>query len=112
MIALLSCSMNSLGSDNDTIPPTGGVKKDSVLIAYDDLRIVNSKLVELKYEKEINKNLKEIISNDSVAITGIKNRIAINDEECNKDKKRLKTQRNILGGSSVLLFIALLISLL
>ena len=70
--------MNSLANDCDTIPSTGG--QDSVLIAYDDLRKVNGKLIELEYEKEINNNLRNIVHNDSIAIDNLKsgiNRISI-----------------------------------
>ena len=44
--------MNSLANESDTIPSTG--RQDSVLIAYDDLRKVNGKLIELEYERNIN----------------------------------------------------------
>ena len=58
MIVLLNCSMNLLANDN-LHPSTGELVEleDSVQISYDDLRIVNSKLIELKYTKEINSKL-------------------------------------------------------
>ena len=68
MIVLLNCSTSWCQNDNTTISSTGGltVKSDSVLIAYDDLRKANAKMVELKYEKEINDSLRSIISNDEI----------------------------------------------
>lgn len=70
MIALLSYSTSWCQSNNATISSTGEltINSDSVLIAYDDLRKVNTKLVELKYEKEINDSLRSIISNDEIVI--------------------------------------------
>ena len=53
MIVLLGCSINLLANNTNIDsfhPSTGEVVqfKDSVLISYDDLRLVNSKLIELK----------------------------------------------------------------
>lgn len=87
--------MNSLA--NDSIHPSKGEEvklvttNDSVLIAYSDLRIVNSKLIELDYEKEINKKLKTIIVNDSISINSYQ-RI---NEQLNNDCKKAISQRNI-----------------
>lgn len=94
MIALLSYSTNSLG--NNLNSSTGEV--DSVLISYDDLRTVNSKLVELKYEKEINAKLKEVIKNDSSIITTLETRndiLAHENKRLNKVNKKYKRQRII-----------------
>lgn len=86
MIALLSYS-TSWCQSNVLLSSTGGftVKSDSVLIAYNDLRKVNAKLVELKYEKEINDSLRSIISNDE---------IVIREYKCNFDslKKQIKKE--------------------
>ena len=110
MIALLSYSMNSLANECDTIPSTG--RQDSVLIAYDDLRKVNSKLVELEYEKEINKNLKDIIVNDSIAIDNLKSGINRISTDANKQINKAKRERNIAGGIGIGAIILLVISLL
>lgn len=87
MIALLSYSTSWCQSNNATIASTGGltIKSDSVLIAYDYLRKVNAKLIELKYEKEINDSLRSIISNDEIIIRKYK---------CNFDslKKQIKKE--------------------
>ena len=51
----------------NTFSSTGGVyPDDSVLVSYNDLRNANSKMIELKYTKEANSKLKDIISNDSI----------------------------------------------
>lgn len=117
MIALLSCSMNSLASDVDTIPSTGGFKQnslthDSVLIAYSDLRKVNSKLIELEYEKEINRKYKEIVSNDSIAISDLRNTIIRINTDNTRNIRNVKRQRNIASGIGVTAIILLIISLL
>ena len=87
MIALLSYSTSWCQNNNATIASTGGltIKSDSVLIAYDYLRKVNAKLIELKYEKEINDSLRSIISNDEIVIRKYK---------CNFDslKKQIKKE--------------------
>ena len=50
-----------------TFSSTGGVyPDDSVLVSYDDLRSANAKMIELKYTKEANSKLKDIIRNDSI----------------------------------------------
>lgn len=82
-------------------PSTGDVASlDSVRIAYDDLREVNSKLIELKYEKEKNSRLVHIISNDSIIISNYK---LLNDN-LTKTNKKVSHQRNAsLIGFGILL---------
>ena len=101
-IALLGCSTNLLANDVDNFP-TGEVveQTDSVMIAYDDLRIVNSKLVELDYEKQINANLRQVIANDSIIINDYN---AINTR-LNQDCKRYIRQRNIAIGGGIFITI-------
>ena len=110
MIALLSYSINSLANESDTIPSTG--RQDSVLIAYDDLRKVNGKLIELQYEKEINKNFKNIICNDSIAINALSSKIIGMERKHNKEIKQIKKQRNIAGGIGVISIVLFIISIL
>ena len=110
MIALLSYSMNSLANESDTISSTG--RQDSVLIAYNDLRKVNGKLIELEYEKEINKNLKNIICNDSIAINALSSKIIGMERKYNKEIKQIKKQRNIAGGIGIISIVLLIISIL
>lgn len=107
MIVLLSCSMNLLGNSH-CIPSTGEVTEDSTLIAYDDIRIVNSKLIELDYEKDINKKLKSVIKNDSVIIGNLYNTVDVYKRYSRKTIK----QRNILGGSAIGFLIAFIIVLI
>ena len=110
MIALLSYSMNSLANESDTILSTG--RQDSVLIAYDDLRKVNGKLIELEYEKEINNNLRNIIHNDSIAISNLKSGIDRVSTDAYKRVKKAKKERNIAGGVGIVAIVLLIISIL
>lgn len=110
MIVLLGCSINLLanntGIDNLNLS-TGEVvqTKDSVLISYDDLRLANSKLIELDYEKQINNNLRCVISNDSIIIRDYQ----VLNERINKDCKKVIRQRNIaIGGAAVIFVITIL----
>lgn len=112
MIALLSCSI-SLSANNTDVDSfhlsTGDVvqSKDSVLISYDDLRRANAKLIELNYEKQINSNLRNIISNDSIVIRDYQ----VLNEKINKDCKKAIRQRNIAIGGAAVLFITTIVTL-
>lgn len=113
MIVLLGCSINLLANNTNVYNLyhfTGEViqPKDSVLISYDDLRIANSKLIELEYEKQINTNLHSIIHNDSIIIRDYK---TIN-EKINKDCKKAIRQRNIAIGGTAIIVIATILTLL
>ena len=102
MIALLSYS-TSWCQSNVSLSSTGEQcgKSDSVLISYNDIRIVNSKLIQLKYEKEINDSLKVIINNDDKIIKEYNNNIKSLNTNINKVIK----QRNIIGlGGLVIIF--------
>ena len=110
MIALLSYSMNSLANEGDTISSTG--RQDSVLIAYDDLRKVNSKLVELEYERNINESLRTIIYNDSIAINNLRSAIDRINSDRERINKKYKRERNIAGGIGIGAVILLIISIL
>lgn len=108
MIALLSFSNNLLAQTENklSLPSTGG--SDSVLVSYDDLRIANSKMIQLKYEEAINKNLIEIISNDSIVINNYQYSIATTK----KKLKKVKRERNIFAGSTFISIFALIITLM
>lgn len=117
MIVLLGCSINLLASNkhtNCTYLSTGGVVvedaivKDSVLVSYNDLRLANSKLIELDYEKKINTTLKSIIVNDSIIIQHYKSSNAL----INKSYKKAIRQRNIAIGGGVVFSIVTLLLLL
>lgn len=104
MIALLSCSIN-LYANNYHISSTGEiVQEDSVLISYNDLKVVNGKLIELKYEKETNNVLRTIIRNDSLIIDTLTiNNIRLNSEvkTLNKSNNKYKKQRNVGFGIGI-----------
>ena len=104
MIVLLSYSTNLYANDYH-IPSMGEVtEEDSVFISYTDLKIVNSKLIELKYEKETNNILRTIIRNDSLIIdtlsfdnTKLTNKVQI----LSKSNKKYKKQRNVGFGVGI-----------
>ena len=100
MIVLLSCSTSWCQNDNATIPFTGVLTAtpDSVLISFDDLRKANAKMVELKYEKEINDSLRSIIKNDDT----IMREYSRNVDALKKQVKQVKRQRNLAIGGGVL----------
>ena len=109
MIALLSYSTSWCQSNIITSSSTGEitVSRDSVLIAFDDLRKVNTKMVELKYEKEINDSLHSIIKNDDIIIQ----EYSSNVNALKKQVKQVKIQRNfaVSGGLLVTLFLAVIV---
>ena len=107
MIVLLSCSTSWCQNDNDTIPSTGELTAtpDSVLIAFDDLRKVNAKMVELKYEKEINDSLRSIIKNDDI----IMREYSRNVDALKKQIKQVKKERNLIAGGGLLATLSLVI---
>ena len=106
MIVLLSCSINSLSKPLTS--STGRIEQDSVTIAISDIRKANAKLIELSYEKDINKNLRQIIVNDSVLAEQARQRYILLDRSC----KKIKKQRNIAYCSSGVAIILLILSLL
>ena len=107
MIVLLSCSTSWCQNDNTTIPSTGELtaSNDSVLIAFDDLRKANAKMVELKYEKEINDSLRSIIKNDDI----IMREYSSNVDALKKQVKQVKRQRNLAVGGGILVTLSLAI---
>lgn len=118
MIVLLLCSTNLLASNQDSISSAyisskGVLYTDNcVLISYDNIRKVNAKLIELEYEKEINKNLKEIIINDSIAISRLQNYIDNVEVEHKSEVKSLKKKLVVAEGCSAGAIILLIIALL
>ena len=99
-IVLLSYSTSWCQNDNATISSTGELtaSHDSVLIAFDNLRKANAKMVELKYQKEINDSLRSIIKNDDV----IMREYSRNVDALKKQIKQTKRQRNLAIGGGVL----------
>lgn len=101
---------------NDSILLTGEeMQTDSVLVPISALRVANTKMIELQYEKEINKNLQYIIQNDSLLIDDVSTNLSACEVEYNEkdaEVKEMKKQRNIAigaGSCTSLLFLILLI---
>ena len=93
---------------NTSSSTVGVYPNDSVLVSYDDLRSANAKMIELKYTKEANSKLKDIIRNDS--IIQVKQANIINTT--NKKVKRFKNERNVFAGVSIISILAVIISVL
>ena len=106
MIVLLSYSINS--SSKVYMSFTGGLEHDSIKVAIDDLRKANTKLIELSYEKDINKNLRQIIVNDSVLAEQARQRYILLDRSC----KKVTKQRNVACCSAAGAIILLILSLI
>ena len=106
MIVLLSCSINSLSKSSTS--STGRIEQDSVTVAISDIRKANAKLIELSYEKDINKNLRQIIVNDSILAEQARQRYILLDRSC----KKIKKQRNVAYCSSGVAILLLILSLL
>ena len=106
MIVLLSCSINS--SSKSLTSSTGRIDQDSITIAISDIRKANAKLIELSYEKDINKNLRQIIRNDSILAEQARQRYILLDRSC----KKIKKQRNIAYCGTGVAIVLLILSLL
>ena len=113
MIVLLNYSINSYTNDN--ISFTGELDSDSTLIAYSDLKIVNSKLIELEFQKEINLKLQDIIKLDSIVIDTLlfnNNNLITENIKLNKKANRYKKQRNIVTGIGIVGIIITIVALI
>ena len=111
-VLLLAFSMNLLADKADSVYSsfTGvRVSNDYALVSYDALRIANAKMAELEYEKEINKNLKEIIYNDSIIINEYKQYIEVEEVEHKAEVKGLRKKLVISSGCGVGCFILLIL---
>lgn len=113
-MTLLVLSYSTSWCQNDSIPSTGVGEPDSVLVAISAIKVANAKMIELKYEKEINKNLRDCIQNDSILISALSTNLSAC--EINKDKEvaEIKKQRNIaiLAGSTTSLLLLILLVIL
>lgn len=114
-VLLLAFSLNLSASDKDSVQSslTGVLVSDNyALVSCDALRLANAKMAELEYEKEINKNLKEIVFNDSIIISNLKNNIEVVEEEYKQKVKNTKKKLHIAeccsGGLLVFLVLTLL----
>lgn len=82
------------------------------MISINDLRVANAKMIALDYEREINYNLRQHITNDSNIINVLNNRIRLADTQHKEQIKKVKQERNAACGVSVVSIILLIISLL
>ena len=92
MTVLLSCSTSWCQNDNTHISSTGELitAPDSVLIAFEDLRKANAKMVELKYEKEINDSLRQIVNNDETIMREYKRNVNALQEQIKQEHRKYK----------------------
>ena len=110
MIVVLNCSTSWCqnksvkgGVEPDILPSTGVEEQTDTIVSIpiSFIKVANSKMIELKYEKEINANLREIIYNDSLIIDELKYEVN-NCADFTKQKvKKFKRQRNILIGTTI-----------
>jgi len=109
MIVLLGCSISLLGSDIHQHTFYGGASEDdSIKISVDDIRTVNSKLVELKYEKETNRVLRDIVYSDSFIMDNNNRTI----RQLRTKIKKTTKQRNVIGAAGAVSIILFIISIL
>lgn len=88
---------------------------DSVIVSVDALRIANTKMIELKYEKEINANLQEVIRVDSVLISSFESNLFAIKKQAKEEIDNMKKQRNkaiVIGSASSSILLILLIAAL
>ena len=105
MIVLLSCSTSWCQNNSSTSSSTGELtaSPDSVLISFNDLRKANTKMVELKYEKEINDSLRSIIKNNDIIMREYRSNV----DALKKQITQAKKQRNLAVGGGLLATISL-----
>ena len=80
-VLLLSCSMSWCQNN-----------QDSVLIHIDALRTANAKMIELKYEKEINEELRNVVKTDSTLIDALQTNLDACENGCQDKIKEVKKQ--------------------
>ena len=84
-------------------------------MSVDALRIANTKMIELKYEKEINANLQEVIRVDSVLISSFESNLFAIKKQAKEEIDNMKKQRNkaiAIGSASSSILLILLIAAL
>lgn len=112
-IALLSYSTSWCQTNRTpTISLMGELQSDTICIPIELLKVANAKMVELDYEKQINQSLREVLYNDSIVIADLRNTIEHNEVVYNNTLTKVELQRNIAFGTSGLLLVLLIISLL
>lgn len=111
MIALLLSCGSSYSKTYELYSSTGELESDSVLVSYDDLRKANAKMVELKYEKEINEKLRTVVHNDSVIIDAQDRELVGLYTKINKLKKTRNVCIGVTGGCIISTVVALIFGL-
>jgi hypothetical protein len=105
ILLLLTCSTS--WSQNN-------IEQDSVLVPLSAIKVANAKMIELEYEKQLNRELLELSSNDSILIDALYTN-AYNDAIVYENNiKKVKNQRNMaitIGSGSSLILLLLLILL-
>lgn len=90
------------------------IEQDSVLVPLSAIKVANAKMIELEYEKQLNRELLELSSNDSILIDALYTN-AYNDAIVYENNiKKVKNQRNMaitIGSGSSLILLLLLILL-
>lgn len=91
-------------------------KNDSVLISIPAIKTANAKMLELKYQKEINNELNNVIKQDSIIIDNLHSTIYENNVKYNNNIDKVISQRNktiiISSGTNIVLLVLLIISLI
>ena len=91
-------------------------ENNSVLISVPAIKAANAKMLELKYQKEINNELNNIIKQDSIIIDNLHNTIYENNVKYNNNIDKVISQRNktiiISSGTNIVLLVLLIISLI
>ena len=109
-IVVLNCStswcqskVSKGGVEPDILPSKGGLEQVDTMVSVpiSFIKIANGKMTELKYEKEINSNLKEIVHNDSLIIDGLNYELDNCLENKERAVKKIRKQRNILIGTTI-----------
>lgn len=109
---ILLSSYSTSWSENNALHSSTGelpaIPEDSVLIDIETLRLANAKLIELKYEKEINDSLRSIIIKDDELIRAYNNKV----NEVQKQVVQAKRERNLAVGTGICATLLLVISLI
>lgn len=114
IVLALTCSISWCQSNLlDSISLTGEeIQTDSVLIPITALKVANAKMIELKYEKEINEQLRRLIQTDSNIIDGLSANLTVCEMNTEIKVAEIKKQRNVAiaaGSGTSLLFLLLFI---
>ena len=112
MITIVLLSYSTSWSRNEYYISFTGVEQqaleDSVLVPISALRQANAKMIELKYEKEINTNLRQVIANDSIIINEYNTKLNNSERKSLQYKRKAKVASGVSAGLLVLLIFSLI----